>query len=114
MTPEEQIELKIDIEQRIAEIESNITSLETTSKPVAPDQSLGRLTRMDAMQIQKMQEANLETSRSNLLKLQDGLKKIDEGSFGQCYYCKGMIGFERLKALPESNMCIKCAEKYSY
>lgn len=114
MTPEEKKELKEGIEQRIFDIESNMSSLEETSKPVAPDNALGRLTRMDAMQIQKVQKVSLETARSNILKLQDGLKKLDEGTFGQCYYCKGAIGFERLKALPESNMCIKCAEKYSY
>ncbi len=112
MTPEQKAELKITIEQRIVDIEVNIKSLEETSKPVAPDNALGRLTRMDAMQIQKMQEANLQTARSNIVKLQEGLSKINEDSFGQCHYCKGMIGFERLKALPESNMCIECAEKY--
>ncbi len=112
MTPKEIAELKASIEQRMADIESNIKSLEETSKPVEPDRAIGRLTRMDAIQIQQMQEANLATARSNILKLQEGLRKIDEGTFGQCQYCKGMIGFERLKALPESNMCINCAEKY--
>ena len=112
MTPEEKKELKAAITQRIDEIEVNIKSLEETSKPVAPDRAIGRITRMDAMQQQKMQEANLNTARNNIVKLQEGLRKIEEGSFGECHYCKGMIGFERLKALPESNMCIGCAEKY--
>lgn len=114
MTPEEKNELKAAIEARIAEIESNLSSLEETSKPVEPDVSLGRLTRMDAIQIQKMQEANLKTARSNILKLREGLKKLEEGTFGICHYCDEMIGFERLKALPESVMCIRCAEKYGY
>ena len=114
MTPEEMQELKAGIEERIEYIKANIESLETTSKPVEPDRALGRLTRTDAMQIQKMQEVSLETARSNLLKLQDGLKKIAEGTYGKCHACKEMIGFERLKALPESVMCIKCAEKYSF
>ncbi len=114
MTPEDKAELKSAIEARIAEIKSNLASLEETSKPVEPDVSLGRLTRMDAIQIQKMQEANLKTARSNILKLEEGLKKLDDGTFGICHYCKGTIGIERLKALPESVMCIQCAEKYGH
>lgn len=114
MTPEEKQELKAGMLQRIADIELNIKHLEATSKPVAPDNALGRLTRMDAMQMQKMGEENLKVARSNILKLQENLKKIDEGTYGTCYYCQGMIGFHRLKALPESHMCIACAEKHGH
>lgn len=112
MTPAEKEEIKKAIEDRIREIEGSLQSLEDTAKPVEPDVSLGRLTRMDAMQIQQMQEANLEVARANIARLQESLKHIADDNFGQCRYCKGMIGFERLKALPESNMCIQCAEKY--
>ena len=113
MTADEKKEIKLSIQERINEIESSLASLEETAKPVAPDNALGRLTRMDAMQIQKMQEANLATARSNVQKLHEQLEKIDTETFGQCQYCTQMIGFERLKALPESNMCIDCAEKYT-
>lgn len=112
MTPEEKEELKVGIVARIADIQANMKSLKETAKPVAPDNAIGRLTRMDAMQIQKMQEVNLKTALNNIEKLKESLTKIDEDSFGQCPYCKQMIGFERLKALPESNMCIECAERY--
>lgn len=112
LTPEEIAEIKKCIEARIKEIEASLKSLEDTSKPVEPDVSLGRLTRMDAMQIQQMQEANLEVAKANVAKLKESLKNIDDPNFGQCRYCKKRIGFERLKALPESSMCIECAEKY--
>ncbi len=112
MTPDEKREIKSTIESRIREIEASLQSLTDTSKPVEPDVSLGRLTRMDAIQIQQMQEANLEVAKANIEKLRQSLKNIDSETFGQCAYCKGTIGFERLKALPESNMCIACAEKY--
>jgi len=112
MTPEQRKELKAQVVKRIADIELSIKSLEKTSKPIEPDRAIGRLTRMDAIQIQQMQEANLNTARNNISKLNESLKQIDEDKFGHCHYCQEMIGFERLKALPESNMCIKCAEKH--
>lgn len=112
MTPQEKEEIAKNIQARITEIEASLESLEETSKPVEPDVSLGRLTRMDAIQIQQMQEANLQVAKANIAKLKESLRKIDEETFGHCAYCKKMIGFERLKAIPETNMCIACAEKY--
>ena len=112
MTPEDRKEIKNSIKERIQELEESIKSLRETSKPVSPDRAIGRVTRMDAIQIQKMQEENLKVAQMNIEKLQESIKKADDDSFGQCHYCKEMIGIERLKALPESSMCIKCAEKY--
>lgn len=114
MTPEEKKALRDSILARIKEIQASLASLEETAKPVEPDVAIGRLTRMDAMQQQKMQEENFKIAKSNILKLQDGLEKLEGDTFGQCHYCKQTIGFERLKALPESYMCIQCAEKYGY
>ena len=81
MTPEDREEIKQSIKDRIQEIEASLKSLEDTSKPVEPDVSLGRLTRMDAIQIQKMQEANLEVARANIAKLTESLKHIDNENF---------------------------------
>ncbi|MCA9402709.1 MAG: TraR/DksA C4-type zinc finger protein [Candidatus Omnitrophica bacterium] len=112
LTPAEIAEIKAAIEERIREIEASLPSLEDTAKPVEPDVSLGRLTRMDAMQIQQMQEANLQVARANIERLKHSLQIINTEQFGRCRYCKNMIGLERLKALPESTMCINCAEKF--
>lgn len=112
MTNQEKEELKESIQARIKEIEASIESLETTSKPVEPDRAIGRITRMDAIQIQQMQETQLKVARANILTLNESLEKIEAGTFGQCRACKNLIGFERLKALPESTICVQCAEKY--
>jgi DnaK suppressor protein len=45
------------------------------------------------------------------LKLADvekALKKIKDNNFGQCEKCKKEIETERLRALPEAKLCIKC------
>lgn len=49
--------------------------------------------------------------REALYELDDALKKIDEGSFGICEACKSLISKNRLKAVPDARLCVKCQEK---
>lgn len=52
-------------------------------------------------------EHALETK---LKKVEQALKRIKNKSYGTCEKCKKGIKIERLKAYPETNLCIKCAE----
>ncbi|HVK74477.1 MAG TPA: TraR/DksA C4-type zinc finger protein [Kofleriaceae bacterium] len=45
-----------------------------------------------------------------LSKLDLALKKIEDGTFGQCESCDEPIGKKRLEARPETGLCIKCKE----
>lgn len=49
--------------------------------------------------------------RDILYELDDALKKIDEGSFGICEDCKGLITKVRLRAVPYARLCVKCQQK---
>lgn len=49
--------------------------------------------------------------RKSLYELDDALKRIEEGTFGICGDCKGMITKVRLKAVPSTRLCIKCQQK---
>ncbi|MBL7151521.1 MAG: TraR/DksA C4-type zinc finger protein [Candidatus Omnitrophica bacterium] len=46
--------------------------------------------------------------RKVIYELDDALKKIEEGTFGICEDCKGLIAKNRLKAVPQARLCIKC------
>ncbi len=63
--------------------------------------------------------AALESDRNFLLRLRDrdrkllskideGLARIGDGSYGRCEECGGQIGIERLKARPVTTLCIDC------
>lgn len=39
------------------------------------------------------------------------LDRIESGSYGYCEFCGREIGFERLDAIPEARLCIKCEEE---
>ena len=82
----------------------------TSRNPVELDQtSVGRLSRMDAMQAQAMQ---LETGRrreQELVRIGGALKRIETGDFGYCAICDEEIGEKRLLHDPAFTTCIGCA-----
>lgn len=49
--------------------------------------------------------------REALYELDDALKKTEEGTFGICETCKGLITKIRLKVVPNARLCLKCQEK---
>ena len=49
--------------------------------------------------------------RGLLFELDDALKRTEEGTFGICEDCKSPISKNRLKAVPQARLCVKCQEK---
>jgi DnaK suppressor protein len=95
-----------------SELQDIEESSKETTKPVELDQaSVGRLSRMDAMQAQQMAQ---ETARRRQLQLQqiDGaLRRIEAGEYGHCFVCGEEIDVRRLSVAPTNTRCINCVEK---
>ncbi len=53
----------------------------------------------------------LESHRESLLKIDESLRKLREGSYGTCEDCGGEISAERLKVMPFAIFCRDCQEK---
>ena len=51
------------------------------------------------------------STRSEIDQVRQAIARIDEGGYGVCESCGEPIRKERLKALPFTRLCIKCAEK---
>jgi len=111
MTAEERTDLKIKIKEQIEETKIKIEELEELSKPIEPDISLGRITRMDAINNKSVAEAALRTAKRKLGKLQHALSKIDSSDFGSCTVCKRPIHPKRIMLMPESSRCVRCASR---
>jgi DnaK suppressor protein len=43
-------------------------------------------------------------------KIDQALKRIEDGSFGTCESCEEPISIKRLEARPETTLCIRCKE----
>ncbi len=109
MTAEDKQELKEKIIAMIAKSEKDVIDLEEMSAPVSPENSIGRVSRMDAINNKSVMEAALRNKKSKLGKLRLALKNIDNADFGICKDCKNPIQAARLIYMPESTQCIRCA-----
>lgn len=72
-------------------------------------QSVGRLSRMDAMQLQQMALAADRQRQVQVNRIQRALKQIDDGEFGYCLECGNEIPEGRLQADPAAHLCVTCA-----
>ncbi|MFY0612490.1 MAG: TraR/DksA C4-type zinc finger protein [Hyphomicrobiaceae bacterium] len=71
--------------------------------------SVGRLSRIDAIQQQAM-ALNNERSRTNELeRIKAALARIDDGSYGECLACGEDIPEKRLRFDPSIATCVGCA-----
>ena len=109
MDKKEKENLKKIILQTKKEIVHEIEELEIKTAPIAPDCSLGRLTRLDAMQEKSLNQAVLEKAKIRLNKIGFVLTKIDGEDYGQCSICEEEIPYGRLCIVPESTICVSCA-----
>lgn len=79
-----------------------------TSKTVDLDEPIGRLSRIDAIQQQKMSQAHKRRNDVRLQQLYAALKRIEDGEYGECMRCGEFIPRPRLDARPEVPLCIEC------
>lgn len=111
MTAEERQELKNKIEEMILKYEKDIQETEAMTQPISPENSIGRVSRMDAINNKSVMEASLRNKISKRNKLKIALSKIDDPSFGICTHCKNRINPARMMYMPESSRCINCADR---
>lgn len=95
--------------EQIALTEEKIASFEQSSAPVAPDDAIGRVSRMDAINNKAVSEAALSTARAKLARLKDMQSRLDDPKLGLCRRCGRPIPEMRLLLLPESPYCVRCS-----
>lgn len=78
--------------------------------PVALDQqSVGRLSRMDALQVQAMAKATEGRRQARLQLIEAALQRLDSGDYGYCVTCGDDIASARLETDPAISLCLACA-----
>ncbi len=97
----------------VARLEALRVASETTAdnrRPVELDQtSVGRVSRMDAMQGQALAIATDRRRHDEARRVEAAIKRIDEGEYGACISCGEDIAAKRLEADPTVATCIRCA-----
>ena len=84
-------------------------SRESRDTVTLDQQSVGRLSRMDAMQQQAMNQATERTRQRDLMRIQAAIVRLDDGEYGYCIDCGEEIPDKRLEIDPMAERCVKCA-----
>lgn len=79
-------------------------------KPIAPENAIGRISRMDAINNKSVVEAVLRETKNKMQQLKVIQNKITDADFGICIKCKKVIPFGRLIIRPHSKFCVNCAQ----
>lgn len=85
---------------------------EEARRPIELDQtSVGRLSRMDSMQMQAMAQEAERRRGLELRRVEAALRRIADGSYGVCVRCGEDIDAKRLALVPTVPTCVGCARE---
>ncbi len=107
-TERNQLEKKLTEEKK--KVEQRIKKLKDLTQAVEPDNAIGRVSRMDAINNKSVNDAALRTAENKLSSIKETLKNIDKEDFGKCRKCGQPIQMGRLVIMPESSLCMRCAQ----
>ena len=111
MSDERMRALKARLEARLAELDEVDRSTAEARAPVELDQqSVGRLSRMDAMQVQAMAHAQSRRRATERRRIVAALKRWEEGEYGYCAECGEAIAEKRLEFDPAAPLCVGYAD----
>jgi DnaK suppressor protein len=103
----EQERLSRLIEEYEQELEE--ARLTETSSDRSPDPGSAEA---GSLKFEYEKELSLERNAVDLLrKVEDALRRIDNGTYGVCEVCGGPIPVARLEVLPYAATCVNCARK---
>ncbi|MFC2152034.1 TraR/DksA family transcriptional regulator [Bacteroidota bacterium] len=103
-------DIKDKIVSEIKKTEKSVHEYREITKPIAPENAIGRVSRMDAINNKSVAEAALRKAEDKLIKLKYMLTQINEKDFGICAKCKNQIPIGRILLMPQSKYCVNCAQ----
>lgn len=105
-------EARAALRARLAELdEQDAISAEGRAPVTLQQDSVGRLSRIDAMQQQAMAQAEERRRAAERVRIRAALERLDEGEWGWCLTCGEEIAAGRLEHDPAATQCLSCAGK---
>lgn len=111
MSPEEKAEIVEIINAEIEKFTLKIKELSEFTGPIAPDDAIGRISRMDAINNKSIMDASMRNLETRLDQLQKISQVVHDKEFGHCTKCRKPIPIERLKIRPEIRLCADCLRR---
>ena len=108
LTDEQERELGAALRRLRDELGAALASSKEGIEVVSLDQPIGRVSRIDAIQQQKMAQANRRKQELRLSQIGVALAAMEDRDYGYCRGCEEPIGHRRLRARPETPFCLRC------
>lgn len=105
----DKIEAEVILKNEIEKVQKIIEEYKEMTQPIGPDNAIGRISRIDAIQNKSVADGGLRNMVDKLDKLNYLLSKVNDDDFGICLKCKESIPIGRFLARPESLHCVRCA-----
>jgi len=96
------IEIKNKIETEILKTEQKVAEYKELTRPIEPENAIGRISRMDAINNKSVVEAALRKAVIKLKNLNLALSKVDNDDFGLCVRCHKPIPLGRILFMPQA------------
>lgn len=102
-------QIKEKILSEISKTKKIIEGYKELTKPISPDDAIGRISRMDAINNKSVTEASLRQAEEKLRGLNHVFSQLGSPEFGLCIRCNKAIPMGRILFRPESVYCVNCA-----
>lgn len=109
MNKKEKYQIIQKIDHLIIETKEKIKQYKDLTKPIAPENAIGRVSRMDAINNKSVVEAALIEAENKLNKLIRAKSMSKDIDFCICKKCRKQIPIGRILIKPESQFCVNCA-----
>jgi len=98
------IEMLEELDERLVKITDDVKH---------PDEPVSKDFEEQATQVENDQVLDYlgNAARIEIEQIRHAIARIDKGEYGTCELCGEAINPERLKAVPFTQMCIKCASR---
>jgi len=104
--------IRARLEALKSELQTLMAATKEDRKPVELDQqSVGRLSRQDSLQVQAMAKAADARRGAELKRIDGALARLDDGEYGYCVECGEAIAERRLEIDPTALKCTACAQE---
>lgn len=109
MTDQDKKDIKAKVLTEIDKTKKSIADYREMAKPISPENAIGRISRMDAINNKSVIEAALRQAEIKLKNLQLVHANIESKDFGLCQKCQKPIPIGRILLMPQSRFCVNCA-----
>jgi DnaK suppressor protein len=109
LSNEQTEELRSIIHKLIESTDEELKQLGEYTAPVSPDSSIGRISRMDAINNKAINDAAFREKKKLRQKLEQAIDRLPDPDFNICIRCKSEIPFGRLQIMPYTRRCVQCS-----